>query len=228
MSVPQASAASESTARIASRLATIARDKRPVILTLIAALVLAGGAFALVAPEEAAAPAPLPQAQALEAAGQQTPVIPGLDAPPPADPIGSPRLEGLDERVDALSRTVESIDGQFSEINNRLVALHQVNDELRARLEALAQPRKPAAVPARRAAPPRTGAVTKVRLPALVSVDTWGGRPSVAIRDAKGELAFYREGDSVGVAQIQRIDAQARQVHLRLPNGTVTAVGVRH
>lgn len=228
MSVPQAPAASESTARIATRLAMIAHDKRRVILTLIAALILAGGAFALVAPEQAAAPAPLPQVQPLEAAGPQTPPIPGLNAPPPADPIASPRLEGLDERVDALSRTVESIDGQFSEINDRLVALHQVNDELRARLENLAQPRKPAAVPPRGAAPARTSAVTQARLPAVVSVDIWGGTPSVAIRDAKGGLAFYREGDTVGVAQIQRIDPQARQVHLRLPNGTVTAVGVRH
>lgn len=228
MSAPPGPAASESTVRIPPRLARIARDKRPVILALIAALVLAGGAFLFVAPEQPAAPAPLPQAQPLEAAGAQAPPIPGLDAPPPADPIGSPRLDRLDERVDTLARTVESIDRQFAEMNNRLVSLHQVSDELRTHVEALAQPREPAPVPARRVAPARTGTATKTRIPAVVSVDTWGGQPSVAIRDAKGDLAFYREGDTIGVARIQHIDAQARQVHLRLPDGTVTAVSVRH
>ncbi|MCK0508620.1 hypothetical protein [Aromatoleum anaerobium] len=228
MNAPSAQAESESMVRLAPRLARIGRNQRPVILALIAALVLAGGVILFVAPEQPAAPAPLPQAQPLEAIGQHTPPIPEFDAPAPADSIGSPRLDQLDERVDALSRTVESIDGQFSEINNRLVSLHQVSDELRVRLEALAQRREPASVPARRAAPARTGTATKTRTPTVVSVDIWGGQPSVAIRDAKGDLAFYREGDTVGVARIQRIDAQARQVHLSLPDGTVTAVGVRH
>lgn len=173
-----------------------------------------------------------PDAPASDAQPHSPPVVTQSDAPaamplpeprPAADGQAAARLDVLEERTSALAQRVDGLSASLVELATTLTALSDTTAQLRTELDARARPPRSAVRPA---APVRSPASAKPKLPAIVSVDTWGDRASVAIQDADGKLAFYREGDTVGLARIHRIDPHARQVHLRLPDGTTTAVAV--
>ncbi|NMG30183.1 hypothetical protein [Aromatoleum evansii] len=191
---------------------------RALVLHLITALLVTGTVLFLLGSRSSE---PVPEPERAEPVRQPLPPIaaPELQPAPP----DSPRIDGLDERIVELSRSFEALEARFATIETRLVASDEHNNDLRAQLETLANPPRPA--PARR---PVATKPPKPRMPTVLSIDTWGSEPSVAIRGLQGEMAFYREGDVVGVARIERIDPQTRRVHLRSPDGTLTAIGVQH
>ncbi|MCK0513216.1 hypothetical protein [Aromatoleum buckelii] len=193
---------------------------RTLVLYLITALLVAGTVFLLLGSRSSE---PVPEPERTEPERQPLPPI-AAPEPPPAPPE-SPRIDRLDERIVELSRSFDALEARFSTIETRLVASDEHNDDLRAQLEALANPPRPAPVPARRTVATKP---PKPQMPTVLSIDTWGSEPSVAIRGLHGEMTFYREGDVVGVARIERIDPQARRVHLRSSDGTLTAIGVQH
>jgi hypothetical protein len=194
---------------------------RAIVLHLIAILLVAGTVLFLLGPRSSE---PTPEPGRTDPVRQPLPAI-AAPEPPPAPP-DSPRIDRLDERIVELSRSFEALEARFSTIETRLVALNEHNDDLRAQLEALAN--SPRATPAsvRRPVPAKQPkpVASEPRMPTVLSIDTWGSEPSVAIRDLQGKLAFYREGDVVGVARIEHIDPEARRVRLRLPDGSVTAI----
>lgn len=208
--------------RPAARFSLRASSQRTLVLYLIAALLVAGVVFLVLSPRPSEPP---PASERINPLPQP---LPEITAPAPPPPPDSPRLEQLDERIAGLSRSFEDLQDRFATIEARLIAMDEHDDELRARLEALAN--RPAPVPTSRLASAKRPkpAPPAPRMPTVLSIDTWGSEPSVAIRDLQGELAFYREGDAVGIARIERIDPKARRVHLRLPDGTVTAVGAEN
>lgn len=209
--------------RFAPRISLRASGHRARILYLIAAVLVAGALFLVLSPSPSE---PLRKPEGVDPVPQPLPTIAAPEPPPPA----SPRLDQLDDRIAELSRSFEDLGARFSAIDAHLVALDERNDDIRARLEALANPPPPKPLPARRPAgtkPPKP-AGPEARMPTVLSIDTWGSKPSVAIRDPQGNLTFYREGDAAGIARIERIDSQARRVHLRLPDGTVTAVDAKN
>lgn len=209
--------------RFAPRISLSSSGHRARVLYLITALLVAGAVFLVLSPSPSE---PLRKAEDVAPVPQPLPTI---AAPEPAPPA-SRRLDQLDDRIADLSRSFEDFGARFSAIEARLVALDERNDDIRTRLEALANPPRPNPVPTQRpvgAKPPKP-AGPGPRMPTVLSIDTWGSKPSVAIRDPQGNLAFYREGDAVGIARIERIDSQARRVHLRLPDGTVTAVDAKN
>ncbi|AYH44485.1 hypothetical protein [Azoarcus sp. DN11] len=209
--------------RFAPRISLRASGHRARVVYLIAALLVAGAVFLVLSPSPSA---PLRKPEGVDPVPQPLPAIAAPEPPPPP----SPRPDQLDDRIAELSRSFEDLGARFSAIEAQLVALDERNDDIRTRLEALTAPPRPKPEPARRAAgaKPSKPAGPEPRMPTVLSIDTWGSKPSVAIRDPQGNLAFYREGDAVGIARIERIDSQARRVHLRLPDGTVTAVDAKN
>ncbi len=206
--------------RPAPRFSLRSPGHRALVLYLITTLLVAGAVLLLLG-SRSSEPVPEPE----RTAPVRQPLSPIAAPEPPPAPPESPRIDRLDERFVELSRSFEALEARFSTIETRLVASDEHNNDLRAQLEALANPPRPAPVPARR---PVATKPPKPRMPTVLSIDTWGSEPSVAIRGLQGEMAFYREGDVVGVARIERIDPQARRVHLRSPDGTLTAIGVQH
>ncbi len=199
--------------------------RRHTIRLLIVAFVVAGvvlSALHLLRPDTPAEEA-LPQSPSAVTQGDAPAPMPLPEPRPAADVQAAARLDVLEERTAALAERVDGLSATLAELTTTLGALSDTTAQLRAELDARARPPRPAVRPA---APARPAASAKRKLPAIVSVDTWGDRASVAIQNADGKLAFYREGDTVGLARIQRIDPQARQVHLRLPDGTTTTVAV--
>ncbi|QTQ30082.1 Uncharacterized protein pbN1_00890 [Aromatoleum bremense] len=202
--------------------------RRRVVFVLIIFLVIAG--IALSALHVLRAPAPpeaMPQARSQhESAGALAP--PSLSDPLPARGAeSSARLDSVEERTVELARRVDGLVTTLAELTTSLTtsvtALSDANAQLRSRLDVVKHPPQPAIH-----RPPRINqpAPSKPRLPEIVSIDSWANQSSVAIRDADGHLAFYREGDTVGVARIERVDTYARQVQFRLPDGSTATVRV--
>lgn len=198
--------------------------RRRVIFLLTIFFVIAGIAFsALHVLRAPAKPEAAPQAQSLdESAGARTPL--SLPDPLPAQGVdASARLDSVEKRTVELAQRVDGLIASMTELTTSLTALSDANAQLRSRLDALNQPQRPAL---RRPPPIKPTAPPKSSLPAIVSVDSWANQSSVAIRDADGRLAFYREGDTVGVACIQRIDTRAGQVQFRLHDGSTATATV--
>ncbi|MDT3671753.1 MAG: hypothetical protein ROZ37_15665 [Aromatoleum sp.] len=206
--------------RPAPRFSLRSPGYRTLVLYLITALLVTGTVLFLLGSRSSE---PVPEPERTEPVRQPLPPI-AAPEPPPAPPE-SPHIDRLDERIIELSRSFEALEARYSAIEAHLVASDEHNNDLRAQLEGLANPPRPAPAPARR---PVATKPAKPRMPTVLSIDTWGSEPSVAIRGLQGGMAFYREGDVVGVARIERIDPQARRVHLRSPDGTLTAIGVQH
>ncbi|NMG42323.1 hypothetical protein GPA22_01045 [Aromatoleum toluvorans] len=197
---------------------------RRVAFVLIIFFVIAGIAFsALHLLRAPATPEAIPQAQSgEESARARTPL--SLPDPLPAQGTdASARLDSVEERTIELAQRVDGLIATMAELTTSVTALSDANAQLRSRLDALNQPQRPAL---RRPPPIKPTAPSKPNLPAIVSVDSWANQSSVAIRDGDGRLAFYREGDTVGVARIQRIDTRAGQVQFRLPDGSTATATV--
>lgn len=197
---------------------------RRVVFGLIIFFVIIGVALsALHVLRAPTTPEALPQAQSLdESASAHTP----LSVPDPLPAQGadtSARLDSVEERTIELAQQVDGLIATTAELTTSLTALSDANAQLRSRLDALNQAQLPTIHRPSRVKPT---APPKPSLPAIVSVDSWANQSSVAIRNPDGHLAFYREGDTVGVARIQRIDTRGRQVQFRLPDGSTVTVGV--
>ncbi|NMG76845.1 hypothetical protein [Aromatoleum diolicum] len=224
MSMSQATLAQDGAAQAAQLPPRLHPDHRRVVFGLIILFVIAGIALsALHLLRVPATTEALPQAQLLdESASPPTPL--SLSDPPLAQGAdAAARLDSVEERIIELAQRVDGLITTTTELTTSLTALSDANAQMRSRLDALNQPQRPAIQ-----RPPRVKqtAPPKPSLPVIVSVDSWANHSSVAIGDADGHFTFYREGDTVGVARIQRIDARARQVQFRLPDGSTATAGV--
>lgn len=170
-----------------------------------------------------ATPEAVPQAQPGDESANALSPVSLPDARPAQGDETSARLNSVEERTGELGQRVDGLATAMVELTTSLTALSDANAQLRSRLDTLSQPERPAL---RRPLPTKPTAPPKPRLPVVVSVDSWANQASVAIRAGDGRLAFYREGDTVGVARIQRIDTRAGQVQFRLPDGSTATATV--
>ncbi len=81
---------------------------------------------------------------------------------------------------------------------------------------AAAQQNRSAARPAARSATPNI---------AVLSVDSWGGKPSVVIRDGDGKVQFLTLGDRLpGGGVIGAVQVAEQRITVRHPNGSVSTM----
>jgi len=81
---------------------------------------------------------------------------------------------------------------------------------------AAAQQNRRAAQPAARSAKPNM---------AVLSVDSWGGKPSVVIRDGDGKVQFLTLGDRLpGGGVIGAVQIAEQRITVRHPNGSVSTM----
>lgn len=198
---------------------------RAALLALFVALILIGAMLLLLRPKSESAPGPLGAAPPPALATLEAPAIAALPEPtaPTPEMLFDQRLSRIDERQDALDATLERIGAQLDQLSAELVRLDAADTHLGERLSSLDRP-APVVVRAPRVLARRPIAPA---LPKLVSVDLWGGRPSAAIRGADGEVRFYAEGDTVGVARLQSINASARSVVIEHRNGKTSTLTVQ-
>jgi hypothetical protein len=84
---------------------------------------------------------------------------------------------------------------------------------------AAAQQNRRAAQPAARSAKPNM---------AVLSVDSWGGKPSVVIRDGDGKVQFLTLGDRLpGGGVIGAVQIAEQRITVRHPNGSVSTMAGR-
>ncbi len=197
---------------------------RRAVFVLTILLVIAGIALsALHVLRTPATPDAVPQVRPQDESASALPPVSLTDPRPAQGAETSARLASVEERNVELGQRVDGLATAMVELRTSLTALSDANAQLRSRLDTLNQTQRPAL---RRPLPAKPTAPPKPSLPVIVSVDSWANQSSVAIRDGDGRLAFYREGDTVGIARIQRIDTRAGQVQFRLPDGSTATATV--
>ena len=195
---------------------------RQVLVALFVSLLLIGTLLLLLRPTPA--PTPLDLASSPAPATLEAPAIAPLPEPaaPTREMLFDERLSRIDLRVDALDASLERIGAQIDQLSGELNRLDAADASLGERISAMKRP-APVAVRHPRAPTPRPSAPV---VPKLVSVDLWGGRPSAAIRGVDGKVRFYAEGDTVGVARLRSISANARTVVIEHRSGKTSTLTV--
>jgi hypothetical protein len=157
-------------------------------------------------------------------------------APEPL-PVPEPVAEVPDAMIDRLDRLetmmrdltaklVVSIDTQTA------IAADVTTLRLRADAEAekaaeaarAAAARNAAVQQNRRTARPAARSATPTNM-AVLSVDSWGGKPSVVIRDGDGKVQFLTLGDRLpGGGVIGAVQVAEQRITVRHPNGSVSTM----
>lgn len=153
----------------------------------------------------------------------------------PATP--APSQDAVIERLDRLEAMVQTLATQVSTSVAAQAAIAADVTTLRLRSDAAAEAAAAAAsaAEARRAAAQqqrqrrvsrRTSTPAPAKL-AVLSVDTWGGKPSVVIRDDAGKVNFLTLGDRLpGGGVIGAVQVAEQRITVRNPDGsTATLVG---
>lgn len=175
-------------------------------LVLLVVVLAAFGYFSVITrPAPVALPAPEPVAQ-----------VP--------DVMMVERLDRLESMVrDLTAKMIVSIDTQTA------IAADVATLRLRAEAEAekaaeaarQAEERR-AAQQSRRAARPAQSAAPKA---AVLSVDSWGGKPSVVVRDSDGKVQFLTLGDRLpGGGVIGGVQVAEQRVTVRHADGSVSTL----
>lgn len=125
----------------------------------------------------------------------------------------------LDQTQQAEQR-IERIETAVTQLRHQLEVSRAAQARTQRQSRALAQQL--------RAARAATSAQTAQPSPAVLSVDTWNGRPSVSVQ-VGSEVRFFSEGDLVGNALVHRADAATQRVEFVGMSGPATAAraGVR-
>ena len=197
---------------------------RPLLIALALALVIAGSLLLVLRPAERV------DARAIDPVSAPPTALAVAALPQPVAEDRSvafeARLAGIDARQARLQAVLDDIETRLAGLDAQLAELSAADLALGVRLDALRRP-PPKPVATRRSQPVAAAAPRRPALPTLVSIDLWDGRASAAIRGADGQVRFYGEGDTVGVARLVRIDGATRSVVLEHRNGKTSKLAVR-
>lgn len=131
-------------------------------------------------------------------------------------------VRDLTAKVAASNETQVAIKGDVAALREEFGALHDRLDKEAAERAAKASVAQRVAVQRRRivkVAPPPTPTA------AVLSVDMWGGKPSVALRGPDGRVQFANTGDRVpGGGVIGAVQHKGQTVTIRQADGSVSTM----
>lgn len=173
---------------------------------------VAGKAGATTSPLPPLAEAPVPAVAAMAPPATESDVPPAVQTDPPASRSDQQILDALQRNADALANVEQGI----ADLKAQMAKLAQVQQVPRRQTKIGAH-----AAPTR---PLPTRANADADSAQLLSIDLWGGKPSVVVGRNRGdgtEVTFLNEGEKQGRITVKRADVASQRAVLATDRGDV-------